>query len=223
MDDPTLKPIVIIGAGGYAQEVAWMINDLNHLRREWALLGFVDPLQSGKTEHYGKPVLPGYDAVRRLCAQPYFACGMGSPAIRAKEAEYAEALGWQAATLVHPSVIQAQFVSVGGGTVIGPGSVVAPYARVGRHCAINVQTTIGHDSSVGDFCVISPGARILGRAVLEAGVFIGANASVYPGRRVGAGASLGANSFLHADLAAGQSALGVVARAFLPPSAKEIA
>jgi sugar O-acyltransferase (sialic acid O-acetyltransferase NeuD family) len=210
------KPVVIIGAGGYAQEVAWVIDDLNSTHPEWDFLGFVDPTESGRREHYGRPVLRGYEEAQSLCSQPFFACGMGTPSIRSKEAAYAENLGWQAATLIHPSVIRARCVSVEDGTVIGAGSVLAPYAQIGRHCAVNVQTTIGHDTSIGDFSVISPGARILGRVVLEDKVFIGANASVYPGRRVGCGATVGANSFLHTDLPAGQSALGVIARAFLP-------
>jgi len=215
---PNLNSIVIIGAGGYAQEVAWVIDDLNIIHPQWHLLGFVDTVNPGCVEHYGRPVLPGYDAVHALCPKPFFACGMGTPAIRCKEAAHAEARGWLPATLIHPSVIRAQFTSVGEGTTIGAGSVMAPNSRLGRHCAINVQTTIGHDSSIGDFSVISPGARILGRAVLEERVFVGANASVYPGRRLAAGATLAANSFLHTDLAAGQSALGVPARAFVPPT-----
>jgi sugar O-acyltransferase (sialic acid O-acetyltransferase NeuD family) len=211
-----LKPIVILGAGGYAQEVAWIIDDLNNARPEWNLLGFVDPLNSGLREHYARPVFAGYDIVQSRHPNPFFACGIGTPAVRSKESSHAELLGWQPATLLHPSVVRARFVSVGEGTIIGAGSVLAPYSKLGRHCAINVQTTIGHNASVGDFSVISPGARILGHAVLEDHVFIGANASVYPGRRIETGAILGANSFLHTDLARGQSAIGVPARAFLP-------
>lgn len=214
-----MKPLVILGAGGYAQEVAWIVDDLNANSAEWNFLGFVDPVDSGKKNHYGRPVLGGYEAVRRAHGQVFFACGIGMPAIRLKECLCAERMGWQPTALVHPSVIRAQFVSIGEGSTIGAGTVIAPCARIGRHCAVNVQTTIGHDSSVGDFCVISPGARILGQVVLENGAFIGTNASVHPGLRVGTGATLGANSFLLSDLAADQSATGVPARAFTPAKA----
>jgi sugar O-acyltransferase (sialic acid O-acetyltransferase NeuD family) len=209
-----LKPIVIIGAGGYAQEVAWLIDDINSFRPEWDLLGYIDPVACGKTEHYGRPVLGGYDAAATRLCQPHFVCGMGTPAIRLQESKRAEERGWQPASLLHPSVARARFVTVGEGTTVGPGCVLGPYVTVGRHCVINMHATIGHDASVGSFSVISPGAHIAGRSVLESGVFVGANASVYPGRRMGAGATLGANSFLHSDLAAGQSALGVPAKPF---------
>jgi serine acetyltransferase len=62
--------------------------------------------------------------------------------------------------------------------------------------------------------VISPGAQVLGRAVLENGAFLGANATVYLGRRVGAGALVGAGSFLLTNLDSGKSAIGVPASTF---------
>jgi sugar O-acyltransferase (sialic acid O-acetyltransferase NeuD family) len=212
-----LKPIVIIGAGGYGQELAWLIEDLNALQPEWNLLGFVDPINPNSRQHYGRPVLGGYEAIPAICPTPFFTCGIGKPAVRQKEATRAENLGWKPAVLIHPSVIRAHFVSVGKGTVVGPGTILAPHARIGKHCAINMQTSIGHDSSMGDFCVISPGARILGRVTLEDLVLVGANACVYPGRHVGAGATLAANSFLHTNLAAGRSAIGVPAKVFFTP------
>lgn len=199
--------------------MAWIVDDLNANGGEWNLLGFVDPTDSGKKEHYGRPVLGGYEAVDSKHGQVFFACGIGTAAIRSKECRHAEAMGWQPAALVHPSVIRARFVSIGDGSAIGAGTVIAPYARIGRHCAVNVQCTIGHDSLVGDFSVISPGARILGRVILENGAFIGANASVHPGLRMGSGATLGANSFLLSDLAPDQSAAGVPARSFTPAKA----
>jgi hypothetical protein len=122
---------VIIGAGGYAQEVAWIIDDLNMVHAEWHLLGFMDTQNSGRLEHYGRPVLDGYAAASSLCTQPFFACGMGTPAIRCQEARRAENLGWQPAALVHPSVIQAKFVSVGEGSTIGAGASVHPGRRIG--------------------------------------------------------------------------------------------
>jgi sugar O-acyltransferase (sialic acid O-acetyltransferase NeuD family) len=209
-----LKPIVILGAGGHAQEVAWIIDDLNQRSAEWDLLGFVDTGNSGKKQHYGRPVLGGYEDVAERFGQPFFACGMGAPSIRAKEAGYAEQLGWQPAALVHPLAVRAKFVGVGPGTTVAAGCALGPCAQVGRHCLINTHASIGHDSCVGDFCVISPGARVLGNVILENEVFVGANASIYPGRHVGAGATLAANSFLQADLAPGLSALGVFAKAF---------
>jgi sugar O-acyltransferase (sialic acid O-acetyltransferase NeuD family) len=223
-----LKRCVIIGSGDYGKEVAWVIHDLNQAAREWNLLGFIDPPAVNKTQHCGLPVWHSYEAFRREHGPVFFACGIANPAYRAKECNDAEQHGFCPATLVHPTVVVAPGVSIGTGTIVGAGTVVAPDAVIGRHCAINVQATIGHDCSLGDFSVISPGARVLGHVTLMPRAFVGANAVIYQGLRMGEAAVLGAGSFLAKDLDAGQSAFGVPARSFLPasvsgPSAPEVA
>jgi len=211
-----MKPLVILGSGGYAQEVLWIIDDINAIAPTWDFLGFIDPAAPNKKGQslYDRPLLGGFEEAIHLPKGICFACGIGTPASRRKECTEAERRGWQPILLMHPSVIVAKHVEIGPGTVIGAGSILAPYAKVGRHCAINLHVTVGHNSSLGDFCVLSPGARISGQAVLEDDVFIGTNATVYIGRRIGARASLGANSFLVTNLASGLSAIGIPATAF---------
>ena len=36
-----MKDIVIIGAGGFGREVAWLIEDINKIEPQWNILGFV--------------------------------------------------------------------------------------------------------------------------------------------------------------------------------------
>jgi sugar O-acyltransferase (sialic acid O-acetyltransferase NeuD family) len=211
-----MKPLVILGSGGYAQEILWIVDDINAITPTWDFLGFIDPgapEKKGKSL-YDRPVLGGFENAEGFPAELFFACGIGLPGARLKECAEAERRGWQPATLLHPSVIVAKHVEIGPGTVIGAGSILAPYVSIGRHCGINLHVTVGHNSSVGDYCVLSPGARISGAAVLEEQVFIGTNATVYLRRRVGAGASVGANSFLLTNLSAGRSAIGVPASPF---------
>ena len=211
------QPLVIVGAGGYAQEVLWVLDDLNAVNPVWDFLGFIDPGHPEKVGqmHYDRPILGGYETVKRLPGGTQFVCGIGSARLRRKECDAIEAQGLAACpALIHPSVILARHVEIGAGTILGAGSIVAPNARVGRHCALNLHVTVGHDSHIGDYCVLSPGARVSGHAVIEDGVFVGSNATIYLGRRVGSGASVGANSFLLTDLRPGLSAIGIPARSF---------
>ena len=211
-----MQPLVILGSGGYAQEVLWVVDELNAIHSSWDFLGFLDttvPTKKGQT-HYDRPILGGWEALEQLPHPLHFACGIGSPKARRKECNEAERRGLRPATLVYPNVVRARHVEIGDGTVIGPGAILAPYARIGRHCAVNVHATVGHDSRLGDFCVLCPGAQVLGCVVLGEGAFIGTNATVFQGRCVGAGATLGANSFLVTNLGPGRSAIGVPASPF---------
>jgi sugar O-acyltransferase (sialic acid O-acetyltransferase NeuD family) len=210
-----LKKLIILGAGGYAQEVLWIVDDLNSQRPTWDFIGFIDAMAPGRKGQllYDRPILGGWDDVSQQ-EEIYFACGIGSPDSRARECAEATRRGYRAATLIHPSVISAHHVQVGEGTVIGAGCILAPYAILGRHCSLNLGVTIGHNSLMGDFCVLSPGAQLLGAAELSERVFLGANATVYLGRKVGAGSIIGANSFLLTNLGPGSSVIGVPATRF---------
>jgi sugar O-acyltransferase (sialic acid O-acetyltransferase NeuD family) len=210
-----VNKLIILGAGGFAQEVLWIADDINSLHPTWDFIGFVDPRGAGRKGelHYDRPILGGWADVPRD-AEIHFACGIGSPAARASECAEAERRGYKPATLIHPSVISGRHVQVGEGTVIGAGSILAPYAVLGRHCALNLGVTVGHNSYMGDYCVLSPGAQLLGSAKLGERVFMGANATVYLGRKVGAGSIVGANSFLLTNLAPGASVIGVPAVRF---------
>jgi sugar O-acyltransferase (sialic acid O-acetyltransferase NeuD family) len=210
-----LKPLIILGAGGYAQELLWIVDDLNAQAPVWEFLGFVDPKAAGRKGQllYDRPILGGWNDIPQL-EDIHFACGIGSPSSRELECTEAERRGLKPATLVHPSVIAARHVQIGEGTVIGAGSILAPYAVLGRHCALNLGVTVGHNSVIGDYCVLSPGAQLLGAAKLGEKVFMGANATVYLGRKVGAGSIVGANSFLLTHLGPGASVIGVPAVRF---------
>ena len=217
-----MKKLIILGAGGYAQEILWIVEDINAHSPTWEFLGYIDPKSAsrkGKTLYDGH-VLGSWDDAPRE-SEIHFACGIGAPEGRKVECQEAERRGYQAASLIHPSVILAKHVDVGAGTVIGAGCILAPYAVLGRHCSLNLGVTIGHNSVTGDYCVLSPGVQLLGSAVLGEGVFIGANATVYQGRKVGAGSVLAANSFLLTNLEPGASAVGVPAKRFSRTSAAE--
>lgn len=210
-----MDQLIIVGAGGYAQELLWIVDDMNQVRPTWDFLGYIDPKSRTKKGqlHYDRPILGDWEDAP-LAGSIYFVCGIGSPQSRAIECADAERRGYRPATLIHPSVTLARNIQIGEGTAIGAGCIVAPYAVLGRHCALNLCVSVGHNSQVGDYSVLSPGARLLGSARLAERVFLGANATVYQGRSVGADAVVGANSFLVTNLRKRMSVIGVPASRF---------
>ena len=93
-----MKPIIIVGAGGYAQEVVWVIDDINKNHPTWECIGFLDPAQpyrKGKTL-YDLPILGGFEDVKHLSGSLCFACGIGDPRARKRECTRAEeSVGFQ--------------------------------------------------------------------------------------------------------------------------------
>jgi D-alanine-D-alanine ligase len=72
---------------------------------------------------------------------------------------------------------------------------------------------VEHECVIGDHAYLSPGVILSGQVMVEAGAFLGAGAVVLPGLRIGAGAVVAAGAVVTADVPAGQTVMGVPARA----------
>jgi hypothetical protein len=76
-----MRDIVIIGAGGFGREIAWLIEDINKNKKEWNVVGFVDDDLSKQGECFN-----GYQVVgdiEWLKDKELFAvCAIGDPLVK---------------------------------------------------------------------------------------------------------------------------------------------
>jgi UDP-3-O-[3-hydroxymyristoyl] glucosamine N-acyltransferase len=103
----------------------------------------------------------------------------------------------EAGVTIDPLAMVGPGAEIGSGTVIGPMVVVGPWVRLGRDCAIDAGASLTN-ALVGDRVSLGPGCRIglasrggvratpdvmrvLGRAILQDKVVIGANSTVERG------------------------------------------
>jgi sugar O-acyltransferase (sialic acid O-acetyltransferase NeuD family) len=211
-----MRQLVVVGAGGFGQEAIWVAESMNEglsAASRWEILGYLDDNPESKgSEFYGYRVLgkPG-DGVR-AGKETWYYCAVGKNPARERLAARLDELGWRAATLVHPSVIQAKYVEIGEGTYVGAGSILSPNAAIGRHVIINQRVSIGHDAVLEDFSQACPGAQINGACKVLRGALVGSNASIHQGRTVGAFAVVGANSQVVRNVDAQTSVCGVPAK-----------
>ncbi|MBE3144750.1 MAG: acetyltransferase [Planctomycetes bacterium] len=211
------KRLVIIGAGGFGQEIIWAVRNINALRSQYEILGYCDddPAKKGSVI-YSATVLGTPEAVDKILpVKPSFICAIGDNVKRAKVVKYVLSLGWLPATVIDPSVIIAEGVSVGEGTYVGAGCILSPYAQIGNHVIINHHCSIGHNSVLDDFVQISPGGRVSGSCRVKEGASLGSNAVIAPGITVGRFATLGASSFAMTDIPDDVTAIGTPARVVL--------
>ena len=145
--------IVIIGASGFGREVLWTIKDCNKQSKKYEILGFIDDDKSLWGEMIGiYPVLGGLewfstgDKKNIECV-----IGISDPTIRRKIAEKLANLKIIFTTVIHPSVIYSESVTIGKGTIIQAGSILTIDIDIGDHVHVNIDSTIGHDSTIGNF------------------------------------------------------------------------
>ncbi len=207
-----MKDIVIIGAGGFGREVAWLIEDINKLNKEeWNIVGFVDDNETIQgTEINGYKVVGNVEWLRNQ--QLYVVNAIGDPIIKKSVMKRLEGSKNIYPVLVHPSVIYSDKVSFGEGSIICAGSIITVNIEIGKHVIINLDCTIGHDVILGDYTTVLPSVNVSGFVKTKECVNVGTGSAIIQGVTVGENTIIGAGSVVTKDLPANCTAVGVPAK-----------
>jgi acetyltransferase EpsM len=141
-----------------------------------------------------------------------FVVACGSNALRRLWSERLLARGAMLDSVRHPSAIVSPSATIAPGATVLAGAIVGPRASIGRGVIVNHAASVDHDCRVGDYVNISPGARLGGCVQLDDEVFIGLNAAIIQGLRVGENAIVGAGAVVTRNVAPGVTVVGVPAR-----------
>jgi sugar O-acyltransferase (sialic acid O-acetyltransferase NeuD family) len=189
--------LVFLGAGGHAAVLHALA-----LACEASIIGVCDPaLVASGLRHWRDVQVLGDDcALTELDRDSVLivnAIGQTARSTRRREAcARVKALGFQIATLIHPTAWIADDVGIGEGVQVMAGAIVQPGCRIGDSTIINTRVSIDHDCQVASHVHIAPGATLCGRVRIGEGAFIGAGTTVIDGISVGAGALVAAGSTL---------------------------
>ena len=199
-----MRKLVIIGAGGFGREAAWVVERINAAGPQFELIGFCDDAADKREGLYGGyPLLGPLSGVKARCGEVGFFCAIGNNRVRQEVMAEGRALGLEPVSLVDPGAVIAPDVEIGRGSFVGIGSVVSVGASLGEGVLVNHQVCVGHDAQVGDFAQLCPGVCVSGGCVVGEGALLGTLAGTIPLKRVGAWATLGAGSVALKDVADG--------------------
>lgn len=206
---------MVIGAGGFAREVRWLVEEMNAAEARYDFLGYVVTDLSKLGEHDSKAeVLGDYDWLEKNKVD-CVAIGIGTPGARLKiGAELSERfpqVEWPA--LVHPSVrMDKGSCKVGRGVILCAGTIGTVNLKLEDFCMVNLSCTIGHEAAIGRGCVLNPTVNISGGVTLKEGVLVGTGAQVLQYVTVGEGSTVGAGAVVTKDVPPGVTVVGIPAK-----------
>lgn len=206
-----MKDIVIVGAGGFGREVAWLIEDINKENKEWNIIGFVDDnesIQNSKINGYN--VVGNIDWLREQ--ELYVVSAIGDPLIKKELIKKLDNSKNSYPVLIHPSVIYSDRINFGEGTIICASTILTVDVEIGKHVIINLDCTIGHDAKINDFSTILPSVNVSGFTRISECVSVGTGTAIIQGVSIGENTVVGAGATVVKDLPANCTAVGSPAR-----------
>lgn len=212
-----IKPILIIGAGGFGREVYWLIREINENRREWNVLGFLDDDKSALDGFENYPEILGtledYSEInKRHNRSLWLINAIGDPEIKKRTVSAVSTDHPKWATLIHPTASVGTNSTLCEGCILARNSMVTCDARLGCHVHVNIYASCDHDTVLGNYCTLSPHVDIQGAARVGEGVFFGGHAVVLPKAKVGDWARVGAASLVLRNVKPGITVFGVPAK-----------
>jgi len=173
-----MRNLVIIGSGALGQEVVWLIEEINSIKVEWNILGFLDDFGFEQKHQF-----LGYNCIGKVedyhkFKDAYFVIAFGDPRLRKEIFENIGGENLSFATLISPTVRIHKTNKIGKGVVIGRYTDMTVNCDIDDFVYLNIHVVLGHEVKVGAFSIISPNVTINGGAKIGTCCQIGANAFV---------------------------------------------
>jgi acetyltransferase EpsM len=203
-------PLVLLGAGNFAEEIADVASECDGVD----VIGLIEGIDRDrcKSPRLGLPVHWIDDLANELDLDRCRAvCAVGSVRRKGFIAQ-AKRQGLRFTTLVHPSALVSTTAELGEGTIIGKRAIIAAGTGLGRHVIVNRGATVGHHVRIGDHTTISPAANIASSVTVGDCTYIGMGANVIDHKSVGACSVVGAGAVVIRDIPDRVLAVGVPAR-----------
>jgi len=201
------KQLIILVAGGYAQQVWWIVQRSG----SHEIIGFLDETLQEDQMLYGLPVRNNLDSLVSMAAGPVeLISAVGDIWVRHRWHEEF-GMAYEFATVIDPTALVAPDAKIGKDVVVFAFSVCSTNAIVGDSTDINWHCVIAHDVQVGSFTDIALGVKMAGRSRVGDFCQLGTNVCLIPGTAVGNNSIIGAGAVVTKDIPEKVLALGVPA------------
>jgi len=214
----TTQRIVIIGAGGFAREVEWLIREINQSTstKKYEFLGYVVSDLSKVSPEELPHILGDHQWLKENRTKwDALAIGIGNPERRcslpAELDQEFPGIIWP--TLIHPTArMDFNSCKIGKGTLICANVIGTVNLKLEDFCLINLACTIGHEAVIGKGSVLNPSVNISGGVTVGDGVLVGTGAQILQYIAIGNGATVGGGAVVTKEVLPGVTVAGIPAK-----------
>jgi len=208
------KKLVIVGAGGFGREIAFVLSEINKLSDRYEILGFIDndvSLQGKKVNGY--PVLGNDTWLFNYSGRINVVICIGNPAIRKQVADKFRVND----NIIFPNIIAdnaiiSNSITMGMGCVICLSTILTVNISLGDFVLVMNSSVIGHDSFLDDFATIYPSVTISGNVLVGKYSEIGVGAKIIQQKKIGQNSVVGAGAVVVKDIPDNCTVVGVPAK-----------
>lgn len=180
--------IVIIGAGGLGREVKYIIDDVNATsEKKYELIGFYDDfIPVGDFIINDIPCLGPINKLVNSTKKIGIVFGIAD--VHLKKSILAKLKNNKALTypnIIHPKAHITKGVHLGEGNIICFGCFISCDVKIGNFNFLNTYCAVGHDTVIGSGNIFMPRVQISGQVLIGDENFMGMNAAIVQGKKVG--------------------------------------
>lgn len=206
--------IAILGTGGFAREVATLIQDINNTDSKYELVGFVDNSIEKGTLINGYPVIGNDEEINQTNEPIGLVLAFGEPKIKMKvRSKFTNPLV-SFPTIIHPSAIvgDCKLVEIGDGCIICASVIITTNIKIKDFVTLNLQCTVGHDTIIDSYSSFMPSCNISGEVHIGEGVYCGTGVKIINQTDIGEHSIIGAGAVVAKSIPAYCTAVGVPAK-----------
>lgn len=200
-----MKKLIIIGGMGNGTVVASTIEDINAVKKEWEIIGFLNDYETNDINGYPVLGVISKEVANRFLhdSDVYFIYTLISTKFNFNYLHKLIDLGIpleKFATVVHPTAVVSKFAEIGHGVCIQPFVSVGPNVKIKNHVQIFAQALIGHNSRLENYSYVANNACISANVHLGEGAYLGINCSILENVKVGKWGLVGMGSVVLKDV-----------------------
>lgn len=210
-----MKELFLIGGGGFATEVLFVLERLNQIDKKWSSISIIDDniAPGAKIRNYN--VVGDLKYLLDLEQKIDVVITINEPQIRCKIADKIKATK---NNVTFPniydftSIIDYKYLSIGEGNIVMHHVILSTNLVIGNFNIFNSYTGIGHDSEMGDFNSFNPRVAISGNVIMNNLNSFGVNSTVLQNKKIGSRNQVWMNTTIVKNLKDDSTYFGIPAK-----------